>query len=172
MRAPSISIQSPKDTDPETVMTTKGVAFLNQNGIVHELVKYDHREKGAEFAARAVGFALAQTLKTLVVALDGRRHVLVLMPGDRQVSMKKVAVACGAKRAAMTDTATAERLTGYLVGGISPFGVRKALPVVMDAAAAAYDQVMINAGRRGIMVKLAPSDIVHALEALVTDVTA
>jgi Cys-tRNA(Pro)/Cys-tRNA(Cys) deacylase len=72
----------------------------------------------------------------------------------------------------MTDTATAERLTGYLVGGISPFGVKKALPVVMDAAAALYNQVMINAGRRGIMVKLAPSDIARALEAVVTDVTA
>jgi Cys-tRNA(Pro)/Cys-tRNA(Cys) deacylase len=151
-------------------MTTKGIAFLNQNDIVHELVKYDHREKGADFAARAVGFALAQTIKTLVVALDGYRYVLVLMPGDRQVSMKKVAALCGAKRAAMADTATAERLTGYLVGGISPFGVKRALPVVMDAAAAAYDRVMINAGRRGLMVKLAPSDIVPALAALVADV--
>jgi Cys-tRNA(Pro)/Cys-tRNA(Cys) deacylase len=98
--------------------------------------------------------------------------VLVVMPGDRQVCMKKVAAACSAKRAAMADTATAERLTGYLVGGISPFGVKKGLPVVMDAAAALYDQVMINAGRRGIMVKLAPSDIVRTLGALVADVAA
>jgi Cys-tRNA(Pro)/Cys-tRNA(Cys) deacylase len=153
-------------------MTTRGIAFLNQKRVAHEVVKYDHKEKGAEFAARAVGFALAQTLKTLVVALDGRRHVLVLMPGDRQVSMKKVAVACGAKRAAMADTGTAERLTGYRVGGISPFGVKKGFPVVMDAAAALYNQVMINAGRRGIMVKLAPSDIVRTLGALVADVAA
>jgi Cys-tRNA(Pro)/Cys-tRNA(Cys) deacylase len=151
-------------------MTTRGIQDLDQKGIAHELVKYDHREKGADFAARAVGFALAQTIKTLVVALDGDRYVLVLMPGDRQVSMKKVAALCGAKRAAMADTATAERLTGYLVGGISPFGVKRALPVVMDAAAAAYDRVMINAGRRGLMVKLAPSDIVPALAALVADV--
>lgn len=151
-------------------MTTRGIQDLDQKGIAHELVEYDHREKGADFAARAVGFALAQTIKTLVVALDGDRCVLVLMPGDRQVSMKKVAALCGAKRAAMADTATAERLTGYLVGGISPFGVKRALPVVMDAAAAAYDRVMINAGRRGLMVKLAPSDIVPALAALVADV--
>lgn len=151
-------------------MTTRGIQDLDQKGIAHELVEYDHREKGADFAARAVGFALAQTIKTLVVALDGDRCVLVLMPGNRQVSMKKVAALCGAKRAAMADTATAERLTGYLVGGISPFGVKRALPVVMDAAAAAYDRVMINAGRRGLMVKLAPSDIVPALAALVADV--
>lgn len=151
-------------------MTTRGIAFLNQKGVAHQVVKYDHQEKGAEFAARAAGFPLARTLKTLVVALGGGRHVLVLMPGDRQVCMKKIAAACNAKRAAMADMAAAERLSGYLVGGISPFGVKKALPVVMDAAAAVYDQVMINAGRRGIMVKLAPSDIVRALGALVVDV--
>jgi Cys-tRNA(Pro)/Cys-tRNA(Cys) deacylase len=151
-------------------MTTRGIQDLNQKGIAHELVKYDHKEKGADFAARAVGFALAQTVKTLVVALDGKHFVLVLMSGDRQVSMKKVAAACGAKRAAMADTATAERLTGYLVGGISPFGIKRALPVVMDAAIAVYDKVMINAGSRGIMVKMAPADIVRTLGALVSDV--
>ena len=65
---------------------------------------------------------------------------------------------------------TAERLTGYLVGGISPFGIKRALPVVMDAAIAVYDKVMINAGSRGIMVKMAPADIVRTLGALVSDV--
>lgn len=153
-------------------MTTRGIAFLNQKEVAHEVVRYDHKEKGAEFAARAAGFALAQTLKTLVVALEGGRHVMVVMPGDRQVCMKKVAAACNAKRAAMADTATAERLTGYLVGGISPFGAKKTLSVVMDTAAAVCDQVMINAGGRGVMVKLAPSDIVRTLGALVADVAA
>jgi Cys-tRNA(Pro)/Cys-tRNA(Cys) deacylase len=150
-------------------MTTRGIQFLKQSRITHQTVRYDHKEKGAEFAAQAVGFPLEQTIKTLVVALDSNRYALVMMPGDRQVSMKKVAKACNAKRAAMADTATAQRLTGYLVGGISPFGTKKRLKAVMDASLPLYEAVMINAGRRGIMVKIAPSDIIDILKADVTD---
>lgn len=150
-------------------MTTRGIQFLKNNRISHEMVKYEHEEKGAEFAAKAAGFPLEQTIKTLVVALDGSRFALVLMPGDRQVSMKKVARACRAKRAAMADTATAQRLTGYVVGGISPFGTQKRLEAVMDASLASYDSVMINAGQRGTMVKMAPGDIIASLNADVVD---
>jgi Cys-tRNA(Pro)/Cys-tRNA(Cys) deacylase len=81
--------------------------------------------------------------------------------------MKKIAKACGAKRAAMADQASAARVTGYLVGGISPFGTKKRLPVVMEAALQNYREVMINAGQRGTMVKLAPADIVRSLNAKV-----
>ena len=120
------------------------------------MVTYDHAEKGAVFASEAVGFPLPQTIKTLVVALDNRNFALALMPGDRQLSLKKAAAACGAKRAAMADTQTAERLTGYLVGGISPFGTKKMLPVVMEAALGGYDEVLINAGQRGMLLKMSP----------------
>jgi Cys-tRNA(Pro)/Cys-tRNA(Cys) deacylase len=152
-------------------MTTRGIQFLEQKEIAHEIIRYDHQEKGAQFAARAVGFALCQTIKTLVVALDGNQFVQVLMPGDRELSMKKVAKVCGTKRAAMADTATAERLTGYLAGGISPFGSKKRLPVIMESALQDYQQVMVNAGQRGIMVKLAPSDIIRTLDATVTELS-
>jgi Cys-tRNA(Pro)/Cys-tRNA(Cys) deacylase len=150
-------------------MPTRGIQFLKQRRIPFEVIKYVHSEKGAEFAARAVGFPLAQTIKTLVVALDGRAHVLALLPGDRQLSLKNLAEACGAKRAAMADTATAERLTGYQVGGISPFGTQKKLPVVMENTLQRHAQVMINAGRRGVMVKLTPADIVEAIDAALAD---
>ena len=152
-------------------MTTRGIQFLKRQKIAHEMVKYDHMEKGAEFAAQAAGFPLAQTIKTLVVALDGKRWVLVLMPGDRQLSMKKIAKACGAKRAEMADTATAQRLTGYMVGGISPFGTQKRLEAVMDHSLAGYDKVMINAGQRGIMVKLSPGDIIECLGSATADLS-
>ena len=150
-------------------MTTRGIQFLKSKKIQHTVVKYDHAAKGAEFAAQAVGFPLAQTVKTLVVALDDNSSALVLMPGDRQLSMKKIAAACGTKRAAMADTATAQRLTGYLVGGISPFGTQKRLPVVMEACLQGFAEVMINAGRRGIMVKMAPTDIIAVLDAKIVD---
>ncbi|MEJ2038583.1 MAG: YbaK/EbsC family protein [Desulfosarcinaceae bacterium] len=146
-------------------MSTRALAFLKQKRIAHETVKYEHEEKGAEFAARAVGFPLDRTIKTLVVALDNIAYVLGLMPGDRQLSLKKIAAACGAKKAAMADRTTAERLTGYLLGGISPFGIRQQLPAVMDSGLQAHDSVMINGGRRGLMVKMAPGDIVDVLNA-------
>jgi Cys-tRNA(Pro)/Cys-tRNA(Cys) deacylase len=150
-------------------MTTRGIQFLKSKQIRYTVVKYDHAAKGAEFAAQAVGFPLARTVKTLVVALDDNTFALVLMPGDRQLSLKKIAAACGAKRAAMADTASAQRLTGYLVGGISPFGTQKRLPVVMEASLEVLAEVMINAGRRGIMVKMAPADIIAVLDAKIVD---
>jgi len=150
-------------------MTTRGIQFLKSKKILYQVIKYNHEAKGAEFAAQAVGFPLDQTVKTLVVALDDNAFALVLMPGDRQLSMKKIAAACGAKRAAMADTVTAQRLTGYLVGGISPFGTQKHLPVVMEACLQGYDEVMINAGRRGIMVKISPKDIVAVMNAKIVD---
>ena len=152
-------------------MTTRGIQFLKNNRIAHQVVKYDHVEKGAEFAAQAVDFPLAQTIKTLVVALDNNRFTLVLAPGDRQLSMKKVARACKAKRAAMADTTTAQRLTGYQVGGISPFGSKKPLSAVMDASLTSHQEVMINAGQRGIMVKMLPGDIMMTLKAEIADLS-
>lgn len=152
-------------------MATRGIQFLKKHRITHQVVTYDHVEKGAEFAAKAVDFPLPQTIKTLVVALDTNRYALVLMPGDRQLSMKKVAKACKAKRAAMADTATAQRLTGYLVGGISPFGTKKRLDAVMDAELSNHPEVMINAGQRGVMVKMAPDDILKALQAASADLS-
>lgn len=146
-------------------MATRGIQFLKKHHVAHQVVTYDHGEKGAEFAAKAVDFPLSQTIKTLVVALDTNRHTLVLMPGDRQLSMKKVARACKAKRAAMTDTATAQRLTGYLVGGISPFGTQKRLAAIMDASLSSHREVMINAGQRGVMVKISPDDIIKTVNA-------
>ncbi len=152
-------------------MTTRGIQFLKQKRIAHEVIKYDHQEKGARFAAQAAGFPLSQTIKTLVVSLDANQYTLVLMPGDSELSMKKIAKTCGAKRAAMADQASATRVTGYLVGGISPFGTKKRLPVIMESALQHYREVMINAGQRGTMVKLAPVDIIRALNATVADVS-
>lgn len=150
-------------------MSTRGIQFLSQKKISFQVLKYEHVEKGAAFASQAVGFPLAQTVKTLVVMLDDTRHILVLMAGDSQLSMKKVAAVCKAKRATMADTETAERLTGYLVGGISPFGTRKRLPAIMHAALQGYQEVMINAGQRGVMVKLSPVDIARVLGAAMAD---
>jgi Cys-tRNA(Pro)/Cys-tRNA(Cys) deacylase len=148
-------------------MSTRAIQILKQKKIPFELIKYDHEEKGAEFAATATGYPLAATVKTLVVDLEGKKYALILMPGDRQLSMKRLAKACGVKRAAMADTRTAERLTGYQVGGISPFGTKQKLPVVMEADILTLDKILINAGQRGTMLKMAPLDIRKTLAAKV-----
>jgi len=143
-------------------VSTRAVAWLQKKKIPHAVVHYAHAEKGAAFAARATGFPLAKTIKTLVVDLGGKTYGLALMPGDRELTLKKMAQACGVKKAVMADPAVAERLTGYHVGGISPFGLRQKLPVVMEESLLAHDKVMINAGRRGVMLKMIPGDIMAA----------
>jgi Cys-tRNA(Pro)/Cys-tRNA(Cys) deacylase len=144
-------------------MSTRAIQFLKQRKIAFEVVTYTHEEKGAEFAAEATGYPLEMTVKTLVVEIGDKQFTLVLMPGDRKLSMKRLAKTCGGKRAAMADTKTAERLSGYLVGGISPFGTRQKLPVVMDAGIAKYEKILINAGQRGKMILVSPLDLQKAL---------
>ena len=151
-------------------MSTRAIQFLKQRKIGFEVVKYDHEEKGAEFAAKASGFPLDKTVKTLVVDLGQKQYTLVLMSGDRQLSMKRLARAWGVKRAAMADTRTAERLTGYLVGGISPFGTRQRLPVVMEESILEFDKILINAGQRGTMLLMAARDILRAADVKVADI--
>ena len=116
---------------------------------------------------RPPGFPWQRPLKRWWWIWEKKKYALVLMPGDRQLSMKRLAKACGVKRAAMADTRTAERLTGYLVGGISPFGTKQKMPVVMEADILTFDKILINAGQRGTMLKMASADIRKALAAKV-----
>jgi Cys-tRNA(Pro)/Cys-tRNA(Cys) deacylase len=152
-------------------MSTRAIQYLKQRKVPFEVVQYAHLQKGAEFAAQATGFPLEQTVKTLVVALGRDRHGLVLVPGNRQADMKRVARAFEAKRAEMVDAATAERLTGYRVGGISPFGVRQVLPVLMDEIILSHEKILINAGQRGTMLAMSPADIRSGLGCLTADVS-
>lgn len=152
-------------------MPTRAILFLKQRGVPFEVVHYEHLEKGAEFAARATGFPLERTVKTLVVGIGANRHALVLLSGERQLDMRHLAQALSVKRAEMADAATAERLTGYHVGGISPFGTRQPLPVVMDASIMSAEEVLINAGQRGVMLKMTPIDIHAALNCITAHVS-
>ena len=145
-------------------MSTRAIQFLNKRKISFEIVTYTHDAKGAEFAAQATGYPLEMTVKTLVAELGHKQFTLVLMPGNKRLSMKQLAKTCGHKRAAMADTKSAERLTGYLVGGISPFGTRQKLPVIMDADIAKHEKILINAGQRGKMILMSPADLQEILE--------
>ncbi|MGD9137209.1 MAG: aminoacyl-tRNA deacylase [Desulfobacterales bacterium] len=149
---------------PITSMSTRAISYLKKKKIPYEVVKYKHLEKGAGFAASATGYPLKHTVKTLVVELDRKSYCLALLPGNRELDLKKLASVLRIKRAAMVDITTAERTTGYLVGGISPFGTRQRLKTVMERSILSSEKILINAGQRGIMLKMSPGDIVAALD--------
>ncbi len=120
-------------------------------------------------AAEALGIEPQRLLKTLM-ARAGDKVVCVLVPSDREVNLKKLAAAAGAKSAAMLGAAEAERITGYHVGGISPFGQKKRVPVFIEKAALAFERLVLNGGRRGLQVELAPDDLMRVLNATAAEI--
>lgn len=130
---------------------------------------YEHDPSAPSYgteAAEALGMAPARVFKTLVADVDGTLTVAVV-PVSASLDLKALAAAVGGKRAAMADPAAAERTTGYVRGGISPLGQRRALPTVVDDSVTAHETVCVSAGRRGLEIELAPADLV-ALTAAVT----
>ena len=122
-------------------------------------------------AASALGENPARVLKTLMTVVDGK-PVCVVVPSDREVSMKKLAASVDGKSAQMMKPNEAERLTGFKVGGISPFGQRRVARTVIEQSALAHDHVFVNGGQRGLQVKLSPRDAQEVLNAVVADVVA
>ena len=122
-------------------------------------------------AADALGKDPEQVFKTLMAEVDGK-PVCVVVPSDCEVSMKKLAATFGGKGANMMKPVDAERLTGFKVGGISPFGQRRKVPTAIDETAELFDEVLINGGQRGLLVGLAPADAARVAEAKLADLTA
>ena len=147
--------------------TTPATLALTKAGIAFTTATYDYdpnAERVGLQAAEALGIAPHRVLKTLMATVDGR-PVCAIVSSDREVSMKKLAAAFGGKSAAMMKPADAERLTGYKVGGISPFGQRKLTPTVIEELALSEEKVFLNGGQRGLQVSLRPADAVAALRA-------
>ena len=108
---------------------------------------------------------LEQTVKTLVVEIGKKEYVTLLMPGTKKVALKKLAKSYGEKTAAMVDSDTAERLTGYVIGGISPFAMKQRLRVVIDKGLLEFDRVAINGGKKAVMLIISPKDILKVTDA-------
>lgn len=152
--------------------TTPATLALDKAGVTYTLATYDYdpnAERVGLQAAEALGAPPSEVLKTLMVKADGKPACVVLA-SDREVSMKKLAAALGAKSAEMMKPADAERITGYRVGGVSPFGQKKPAPTVIDAEAAALPEAFLNGGQRGLQVRLAPRELVRVLNAKVAAV--
>ncbi len=122
-------------------------------------------------AADALGLDPKRVLKTLVAEVDGR-PVLAMVPVAGTLDLKALAAACGGKRAVMADPAAAQRLTGYVVGGIAPLGGRQPLDVVIDLSVAEHGTVFCSAGRRGLQMELAPDDLVTVTGAELAEIAA
>ena len=154
--------------------TTRATQALQRAGVAFTVHTYEYdpsAEKVGLQAAEAIGEVPDRVLKTLMAEVDGR-PVCVVVPSNCEVSMKKLAAAFGGKSASMMKPADAERLTGYHVGGISPFGQRRAVPTAIETAAFAHERVYINGGQRGLQIRLAPEDARRALDAVAAPVVA
>ncbi|AAK86091.1 prolyl-tRNA synthetase [Agrobacterium tumefaciens] len=154
--------------------TTRATQMLTKAGIAFATVTYDYDPNADRIglqAAEAIGEAPHLVLKTLMAELDGK-PVCVVVPSDREVSMKKLAAAFGGKSANMMKPADAERATGYHVGGISPFGQKKQVPTAIEADAMVHDYVYMNGGQRGLQVRLSPRDAQKVLDAIVAPLVA
>ena len=158
---------------------TRAVEILHRAGIDHRVHSYttperhgrerDARPTYGTDAAAALGVAPERVCKTLAVLVDDRM-VLAVVPVDRDLDLKALAAACGGRKAVMAEPAAAERATGYVVGGISPLGSRRPLPVVVDRSSLAHDTIFVSAGQRGVQVELVPADLVRAAEATVAPI--
>jgi Cys-tRNA(Pro)/Cys-tRNA(Cys) deacylase len=158
---------------------TPALDLLARAGVPHLVHEYgpperhgrdrDRRPSYGSDAAAALGVDPARVHKTLAVSVDGRL-LLAVVPVDRDLDLKRVAGAVGGRRAVMADPSEAERTTGYVVGGISPLGARRALAVVVDAGALDLDSMFVSAGRRSLQVELSPADLVRLAEATVAHI--
>jgi Cys-tRNA(Pro)/Cys-tRNA(Cys) deacylase len=150
--------------------STPAIELLRRDGAAHVLHEYrpperhgrargDRPDYGME-AAAALGVPPARVFKTLIADVDGGL-VAAVVPVDRQLDLKALAVAVGGRRAVLADPAAAERVSGSVIGGISPLAPRRPLRVVIDGTVSGQPQVMVSAGRRGVQVELAPADLVR-----------
>ncbi|MBB5706496.1 Cys-tRNA(Pro) deacylase [Sphingopyxis panaciterrulae] len=153
-------------TRATTALERAGIAFT-----VHNYAYDPSAERVGLQAAEALGEAPARVLKTLMLLLDGKPACAILA-SDRELSMKRLAAALGGKSAAMMPAAQAERVSGYKVGGVSPFGQPRRVPVAIDADALTHPRVYINAGQRGLQARLDPRDAAKVLNAVVAPISA
>jgi len=151
---------------------TPAIATLLRAGIAHTVLPYQHDPRITAFgdeAAAALGRNAEQVFKTLVATVDGSL-VVGLVPVARSLDLKALAAAVGGKKAAMAPVADAERSTGYVAGGISPLGQRRQLPTVLDVSAEGLPTICVSAGKRGLQVELAPTDLVRVTRARVAPI--
>lgn len=153
----------------KTMSDTNAIKWLRAQGVPFEVLEYTFTEVGADHAAEAVGRPLEMVCKTLVAKATGNAYWVVIVPGDVRFDPRRMAAALGVPSVDMAPPAEAEKVTGYHVGGISPFAQRRKLPAVIEESLLALDTIIVNGGKRGVLVELATEDVVRLLEARPVD---
>jgi Cys-tRNA(Pro) deacylase len=155
----------------EKIPSTRAVLALRKAGVefTPHFYKYD-KDAVTEAAAAEVGVSTHEVVKTLVMEEDSGDPFIVLMHGDMQVSTKGLARLLGVKSVSPVSVRSAERLTGYMVGGITPFGTRRELKVYVEGSILSLPRLYINGGRRGFLVELSPDDLVKVLDPTVVNI--
>lgn len=151
---------------------TPAVVALERAGVPFTVRSYEHDPGTESFgleAAAALDVDPARVFKTLLVDAGDTLSVGIV-PVDRQLDLKAIAAALGAKRTVLADPRVAERTTGYVVGGISPLGQKKALPTVLDASATDFESILVSGGRRGLDLELSPQDLVRLTRARISTI--
>lgn len=151
---------------------TPATAALAAAGIAFTLHPYAHDPRAASYggeAAEVLGIAPERVFKTLMASVDGRLCVGIV-PVSGRLDLKALAKAVGGSKATMAEVAAAERATGYVVGGISPVGQKRAHPTVLDESAPAYESIFVSAGRRGLDLEIAPADLVRVTSAVLAPI--
>ena len=150
---------------------TPAIHFLRKHGVSFREHEYRYEEHGGtRVSARELGVDEHAVIKTLVMEDERGEPLIVLMHGDREVSTKRLARQLGRKTVEPCTPAVAHRHTGYTVGGTSPFGTRKVLPVFVERSVLDLDRVFVNGGRRGFLVTLDPRELIRVLHAEAVDV--
>ena len=152
---------------------TPATALLTQRKVAFTLHRYDvdpHQPAYGEAVAAALGVDPAAVFKTLVAVVDVGRLAVGVVPVASSLDLKAFAAALGGKKAAMAEPAAAERATGYVTGGISPFGQRSRLPIAVDASASTLDEMYVSGGKRGLQIAVAPADLLRLTTATVAPI--
>ena len=149
---------------------TNAVKWLRTQGVAFDVLEYEFAKIGAESAAAAVGRPLEMVCKTLIVKASGNAFWVAIVPGDQRFDPKRTAAAIGAARADLAGQAEAEKVSGYKVGGISPFAMRRKLPVLIEESLLVLDRIIVNGGRRGVLVEMNTDDLVRLLDARPADI--
>jgi len=148
----------------EPTAVTPAIRVFREQGIAFVLKPYKYVERGGtEVASRELGVDEHGVIKTLIMEDERKNPLIILMHGDREVSTKDLARALGVKTIQPCDPATANRHTGYVVGGTSPFGTRKQLPVYIEKTILDIPSIIINAGKKGLLAEIATADLVRVL---------
>ncbi|WP_432208775.1 Cys-tRNA(Pro) deacylase [Acinetobacter variabilis] len=151
---------------------TPACKLLKSQKIEYSIHEYEHDANAKSFgleAAEKLGLAVEEVFKTLLVT-DEKQYFVAVLPVNHQLNLKKVASTFGCKKLQMADPKQAERLTGYLVGGISPVGHKKRLKTVIDASAEQLNKIYVSGGKRGLDIGLKPADLAKVLDAKFVDV--